>query len=86
MGIVSPVGSRIDDAWRNVCEGNSGIGLVEEFDASTYTTRIAGSVKGFALTLFIGILTSMFTAIVGTRSIVEFIYGRRARAPSKLSI
>jgi preprotein translocase subunit SecD len=45
-----------------------------------------GSVKGFALTLFIGILTSMFTAIVGTRSIVDFIYGRRARAPSKLSI
>ena len=45
-----------------------------------------GSVKGFALTLFIGILTSMFTAIVGTRSIAEFVYGRRARAPSRLSI
>jgi preprotein translocase subunit SecD len=46
----------------------------------------SGSVQGFAVTLFIGILTSMFTAIVGTRSIVELIYGRAGRAPSKLSI
>ena len=46
----------------------------------------AGSVQGFAVTLFIGILTSMFTAIIGTRSIIEFIYGRGARAPSRLSI
>ena len=46
----------------------------------------SGSVKGFAVTLFIGILTSMFTAIIGTRAIVELIYGRGARAPAKLSI
>jgi preprotein translocase subunit SecD len=45
-----------------------------------------GSVQGFAVTLFIGILTSMFTAIVGTRSIVEFVYGRAGRAPARLSI
>lgn len=45
-----------------------------------------GTVQGFAVTLFIGILTSMFTSIVGTRSIVELIYGRVGRAPSKLSI
>jgi 3-oxoacyl-[acyl-carrier-protein] synthase II len=47
MGIVSPVGSRLDDAWRNVREGNSGIGLVEDFDASSYPTRIAGNVRDF---------------------------------------
>lgn len=46
----------------------------------------SGSVQGFAVTLFIGILTSMFTAIVGTRSIVELIYGRAGRVPSKLRI
>lgn len=34
-----------------------------------------GPVKGFAVTLMIGIVTSMFTAIVGTRAIVNFIYG-----------
>jgi preprotein translocase subunit SecD len=36
-----------------------------------------GPVKGFAITLCIGILTSMFTAIVGTRAIVNLIYGNR---------
>jgi len=47
MGIVSPVGSTLDDAWRNVYEGNSGIVVVEDFDTSTYPTRIAGLVQGF---------------------------------------
>ncbi|WP_045858997.1 protein translocase subunit SecD [Teredinibacter purpureus] len=37
----------------------------------------SGSVKGFAVTLAIGIVTSMFTAIVGTRAIVNLIYGNR---------
>jgi len=37
----------------------------------------SGPVKGFAITLSIGILTSMFTAIVGTRSIVNLLYGNR---------
>ena len=36
-----------------------------------------GPVKGFAVTLSIGILTSMFTAIVGTRAIVNLMYGGR---------
>lgn len=36
-----------------------------------------GPVKGFAITLTIGLLTSMFTAIIGTRSIITLIYGRK---------
>jgi 3-oxoacyl-[acyl-carrier-protein] synthase II len=47
MGIVSPVGSTLDDAWKNVRDGVSGIGLVDEFDTSTFPTRIAGLIKGF---------------------------------------
>jgi len=47
MGIVSPVGSQMDDAWRNVCEGNSGIVPIEDFDTSTFPTRIAGLVRDF---------------------------------------
>ncbi|ATD27985.1 protein-export membrane protein SecD [Vibrio cholerae HC-51A1] len=43
-----------------------------------------GSVKGFAITLSIGILTSMFTAIVGTRCIVNLLYG--GKRINKLSI
>jgi preprotein translocase subunit SecD len=39
-----------------------------------------GPIKGFAITLMIGILTSMFTAIVGTRSIVNLVFGGRKLA------
>ncbi|MCG6966029.1 MAG: protein translocase subunit SecD [Chromatiaceae bacterium] len=43
----------------------------------------SGPVRGFAVTLAIGILTSMFTAIVGTRAVVNLIYGgKRVRALS----
>jgi preprotein translocase subunit SecD len=34
-----------------------------------------GPIKGFAVTLFIGILTSMFTAILGTRAVINLVYG-----------
>ena len=36
-----------------------------------------GPIKGFAVTLSIGIMTSMFTAIMGTRGLINLIYGRR---------
>ena len=44
-----------------------------------------GPIKGFAVTLAIGIVTSMFTAIIGTRAIVNFVWGRQKRL-TKLSI
>lgn len=47
MGIVSPVGSQLEEAWSNVCEGVSGAVLIDEFDTSNYPTKIAGLVKGF---------------------------------------
>ncbi|PWI35299.1 protein translocase subunit SecD [Vibrio albus] len=43
-----------------------------------------GAIKGFAVTLSIGILTSMFTAIVGTRCVVNLLYG--GKRVNKLSI
>lgn len=53
MGIISPVGSKVADAWRNVCEGVSGITVLDEFDASTYPTRIAGTVKDFDINAYL---------------------------------
>jgi preprotein translocase subunit SecD len=41
-----------------------------------------GPIKGFAVTLSLGILTSMFTAIMGTRAVINLIYGRQARVKS----
>jgi len=44
-----------------------------------------GPIKGFAVTLTLGIVTSMFTAIMGTRAVVNLIYGGQKRV-SKLAI
>jgi preprotein translocase subunit SecD len=44
-----------------------------------------GPIKGFAVTLSLGIMTSMFTAIMGTRALVNLIYGRKKRV-GKLAI
>ncbi len=46
--------------------------------AAVLYTIGTGPVRGFAITLMIGIITSMFTAIIGTRAIVNFIYGRKS--------
>jgi len=44
----------------------------------------SGPVKGFSVTLSIGIITSMFTAIVGTRALVNLVYGGSSQ--KKLSL
>ena len=44
-----------------------------------------GPIKGFAITLSLGIVTSMFTAIMGTRAVINLIYGGQKRV-SKLAI
>jgi len=49
MGVVSPVGSELDLVWNSVCEGVSGISLIEDFDTSTFPTRIGGMVKDFEI-------------------------------------
>jgi preprotein translocase subunit SecD len=43
-----------------------------------------GAIKGFAVTLIFGIATSMFTAILGTRAVINLIYGKKNKP--KLSI
>ena len=47
VGLVIPVGIGVPEAWKNVCEGKSGIGPLTRFDGSGFDTRIAGEVKGF---------------------------------------
>jgi preprotein translocase subunit SecD len=43
-----------------------------------------GPIKGFAVTLSIGIMTSMFTAIMGTRAVINIIYGGRRSVALKI--
>lgn len=47
LGIISPVGNTIPAAWDNIVAGNSGIGRITRFDASTFASQIAGEVKDF---------------------------------------
>ena len=50
LGIVSPVGNTLAQAWDNVLKGVSGVGPITKFDASMLPTRIAAEVKGFVAT------------------------------------
>lgn len=47
LGIVSPVGNGIAQAWDNTINGRGGIATITHFDASALPTRIAGEVKNF---------------------------------------
>ncbi|MEQ1742975.1 MAG: beta-ketoacyl-ACP synthase II [Candidatus Nitrotoga sp.] len=47
LGIVSPVGTGIAQAWKNIVDGKSGITLITRFDASLFASKIAGEVKDF---------------------------------------
>ena len=47
LGCVSPVGNTVDTTWANLLAGQSGVGLISHFDASTFSCKIAAEVKGF---------------------------------------
>ncbi len=47
LGIISPLGIGLEENWRNLIEGKSGIGPITKFDASQFAARIAGEVKSF---------------------------------------
>ena len=47
LGIVSPVGNTVSSAWENIISGLSGITRITRFDASNFTSQIAGEVKDF---------------------------------------
>ena len=47
LGLVIPIGIGVETAWKNVCEGRSGIGRLTRFDPNGHETKIAGEVKGF---------------------------------------
>ena len=47
LGVVTPIGIGIESFWNSLREGKSGIGPVTSFDTSTFTSKVAGEVKGF---------------------------------------
>jgi len=53
LGIISPVGNTIPEAWDNILAGRSGIGPITRFDASAISARVAGEVKDFDVAAYL---------------------------------
>lgn len=54
MGVISPVGNSLDEFWRNLMTGKSGVGPLTRFDTSGMPTVVAAEVKDFEATQWIG--------------------------------
>ena len=53
LGCVSPVGNTVPQAWSNLLAGHSGIAPITGFDASAFSVKFAGEVKGLDLDSYI---------------------------------
>ena len=53
LGCISPVGNSVAQAWEQLLAGKSGIDLITKFDASAFSSRIAGEVRNFDLESYI---------------------------------
>jgi 3-oxoacyl-[acyl-carrier-protein] synthase II len=52
LGIVSPVGNTVSEAWANIIAGKSGITRISRFDSAAFASQIAGEVKNFDITQY----------------------------------
>ena len=52
LGMVSPLGLNVEDTWRNIVAGKSGVAPIEKFDVSAYSTQFSASVQDFDATLY----------------------------------
>ena len=53
LGLLTPVGNTVEESWKNIVAGKSGIAPITAFDASNFSARISGSVKDFDATQYI---------------------------------
>ncbi|MBP7056194.1 MAG: beta-ketoacyl-ACP synthase II [Candidatus Omnitrophica bacterium] len=47
LGVVSPVGNTVDDFWKSILEGKSGVRRLAQFDPEPFTCKIAAEIKDF---------------------------------------
>ncbi len=52
MGMISPLGNDLASSWDAIVNSRSGLGPITSFDASLFTTRIAGEIRNFDPTLY----------------------------------
>ena len=82
MGITvqAAIHSGYDKAFSTILDAN----VTTLIAAALLFSFGTGPIKGFAVTLCLGILTSMFTSIMGTRAVINLLYG--GKRVEKLSI
>ena len=51
--MITPVGNTVDDTWKNILNGKSGIAPIQHFDTSDFSVRIGGSIKNLELDEYI---------------------------------
>ena len=78
LGAGAPPQQAIDAGYNRAFTTIIDANLTTFLVAAVLYTIGTGPVRGFAITLMIGIITSMFTAIIGTRAIVNLIYGGKS--------
>lgn len=47
LGAITPVGSTVEETWKNILNGISGVGKITQFDTEKYSTKIAAEVKNY---------------------------------------
>jgi 3-oxoacyl-[acyl-carrier-protein] synthase II len=53
LGLISPIGNTVQEAWTNARDGVSGISTIDSFDVSAFATRFAGTVKNFDVSQYL---------------------------------
>ena len=52
MGVITPLGNSVDEFWKNLLVGKSGVDLITKFDTTNFKTKFAAEVKGFDATYY----------------------------------
>ncbi|SDW70396.1 beta-ketoacyl-ACP synthase II [Nitrosomonas oligotropha] len=92
MGIVSPIGTSIDQFWKNAVAGTNGIVSIQSFDAAKQRSRIAGEVQGFDPATFLSTKqieqTDRFTqlALHAAQQALEDAGGLEGYEPRRLAV
>ena|SRR5687768_9462718 len=47
MGAITPLGNSVNELWKNIMAGKSGVGMITKFDTTHFKTKFAAEVKDF---------------------------------------
>ena len=54
LGVVTSLGCKVDELWTRICNGESGVGLLERLDVTNYPVRFGGEIRNWSVDGYIG--------------------------------